>query len=149
MKQMIKRNPEEEKIRALLIEECVRRANARKARSPTKKKDKLQPSTSSKDKVKPSTSSKPVDKKQVAAKEVPPTKDSKNKLQVELIARNKRKLVALGPNSTMQQIIDTFGKRVIGDGCIILFEGTRLDKSLKLCQLPGSAPWRLVLDKEE
>jgi len=139
MSMTIKRKPEEDKIRDKLIEECVRRAKARKlkASSPTKA------SSDKKDKLK---ASKPEKEAQVEKKG---GKNLEKKVQVELVARKKRKLVDLGASSTVKQIIDTFGKRVIGDGCIISYEGVKLDETLRLEELSGSAPYRLMLDKEE
>jgi len=76
--------------------------------------------------------------------------DGGSTIEVELVANNKRKQVRLPAHSTVRDVIDRFGKRVLGNGCVVTHNKEVMNDRMKVSDLcVGAPPWRVYLEKRE
>eukprot|EP00397_Hematodinium_sp_SG-2012_P066117 GEMP01098040.1.p1 GENE.GEMP01098040.1~~GEMP01098040.1.p1 ORF type:complete len:128 (+),score=24.44 GEMP01098040.1:50-433(+) len=126
----MKLRPEEHDIRVKLEEECQRRTKL------------LDAQTDKAPRNEPPRNEPPQAMHDASARE-------ETMAKVELMVGRKRKIVDLPVTSTMLQIIESFGKRILGDSCVVLHDNQKQDLDRTLSQLPGEAPWRLVFQKND
>eukprot|EP00397_Hematodinium_sp_SG-2012_P065235 GEMP01094310.1.p1 GENE.GEMP01094310.1~~GEMP01094310.1.p1 ORF type:complete len:135 (+),score=27.44 GEMP01094310.1:49-453(+) len=133
----MKLRPEEHDIRVKLEEECQRRTKLLDAQT---------------DKAWQTEAQQAIHDASAGAKSTAKRSDKpaeETMAKVELMVGRKRKIVDLPVTSTMLQIIESFGKRILGDSCVVLHDNQKQDLDRTLSQLPGEAPWRLVFQKND
>merc|ERR1712112_72214 len=58
------------------------------------------------------------------------------KVKVELHAAKKKKMVELPVTATVAQIIETYGKRILGPSCVLYFNDKKQDDDVVECPRP-------------
>eukprot|EP00397_Hematodinium_sp_SG-2012_P060613 GEMP01079167.1.p1 GENE.GEMP01079167.1~~GEMP01079167.1.p1 ORF type:complete len:156 (+),score=34.14 GEMP01079167.1:55-522(+) len=154
----MKLRPEEHDIRVKLEEECQRRTkllDAQTDKAPRNEPPRNEPPQAMHDasarawqtEAQQAIHDASAGAKSTAKRSDKPAEETMAK--VELMVGRKRKIVDLPVTSTMLQIIESFGKRILGDSCVVLHDNQKQDLDRTLSQLPGEAPWRLVFQKND
>lgn len=67
-------------------------------------------------------------------------------VEVELVAKEKRKTVRLFPNTTVREAIEQYGRQMCGEGCVVIHNQQPMHNDARIYEFLGEQPWRLYLE---